>query len=79
MNDEYVKFNSIVREQELEPPQEKEQRSESSRSSESSMSTSIGSDEETAESRRIMDGTPRGNVVLRTRQICPPQGMMTMI
>ena len=38
------------------------------------MSTSTSSEEDTAESRRIMDGTPVGNLMLRrsTRQIRPP-------
>ena len=41
-----------------------------------SMSTSTSSDEDTAESRRIMDGTPIGNEILRrsTRQTrLPPR------
>jgi len=38
------------------------------------MSTSTSSEEDTAERRRIMDGTPTGNLILRrsTRQIRPP-------
>ena len=58
----------------MEPPQEKEKQSESSRISESTMSTSINSDEETYKSRTIIEGTPRGNAVLRRsiRQIHSP-------
>ena len=38
------------------------------------MSTSTSSEEDTVESRRIMDGTPTRNLMLRrsTRQIRPP-------
>ena len=38
------------------------------------MSTSTSSEEDTAESRRIIDGTPAGNLMIRrsTRQILPP-------
>jgi transposase InsO family protein len=69
-NDEHVKLSPIVEEQEVEQPQENQQeqgsRSRSnSENSRSSMSTSNSSDDETAESRRIMDGTPTGDVVLR--------------
>ena len=40
----------------------------------SNMSTSTSSDECTSESRRIMDGTPAGNGILRssTRKTRPP-------
>ena len=80
---EYVKLNSIIQQHEVEQPQEKEQEQSSrsngsntshSQNSRSNMSTSISSDEDTAESRRIMDGTPTGNVGLRrsSRQIRPP-------
>ena len=70
----------------MEDPQEKQEEwnsrtnnessrnnNESSRSSVSIMSTSTISDEDIVESRRIMDGTPGGNGILRrsTRQINP--------
>jgi hypothetical protein len=67
-NDEHVKLSPIVEEQEVEQPQENQQEQGSrsnSENSKSSMSTSNSSDDETAESRRIMDGTPTGDVVLR--------------
>ena len=82
-NDEYVKLNSIVQEQEVEEPQEKQEEQNSnsnnersrssSESSKSRMSISTSSEEDTAESKKIMDGTPTGNLILRrsTRQIRP--------
>ena len=74
-NDEYVKLNSIIQEQEVEEPQEMQDEQNSSNNSERSrsnnesskrrMSTSASSEEDTTESRRIMDGTPVGNLMLR--------------
>ena len=68
----------------MEEPQEKQEEQNSRSSSESSrnnsesrrssMSTSTSSNEDTAESRKIMDGTATGNLLLRrsTRQIRSP-------